>query len=268
MTDETRETSLAAKIAKAALTIGGRLKADKKNIQQNYYYISADKILAEAGQALAEQGIAIIPKITASEVTLIEYAPDKTRWDARLTLVEVVTDGTETLEIPWAGWGSDYSVPDKAAYKAITSGDKYFRMKLLSIGEGNEDGEHENGEAEKPQQRQPAQRPTPQPTNGKAKTQPAATQTEEPPDWLEETAEEMGATVQPAGISLETAENITSSEGKRYGDMDNDELADKSAGIVMALRRKDISEERRDELKMRVDAIGVILKARAAKATN
>jgi hypothetical protein len=29
-------------------------------------------------------------------------------------------------------------------YKAITSGHKYYLMKLLNIGEGNEDGEHDN----------------------------------------------------------------------------------------------------------------------------
>lgn len=266
MTDETRETSLAAKIAKAALSVGGKLKADKRNKEQNYNYISADKILAEAGQALAENGVAVIPATRTITVNQIDRGNGKARYDAITEMTFTVTDGATAQVQDWCGMGSDYLTPDKAMYKAITSGHRYFLAKLLCIGEGNEDGEHENGEAEKPQ------RQTVQPTNGKTRQQPTTPQPqqpEEPPaEWLEETAAEMGAAVKPAAIALETAESITSSDGKRYGDLDSEELSDKSAGIVMALRRTDISEERREELKMRVDAIGVILKARAAKATK
>jgi hypothetical protein len=54
-------------------------------------------------------------------------------------------DGNEKI-VRWTGSGVDYATPDKALYKAMTSGHKYFVMKLFMIGVGNEDGEHENYE--------------------------------------------------------------------------------------------------------------------------
>jgi hypothetical protein len=189
MTETTaRAKTLAAKIAAASADVGGKLKADKRNNEQGYNYISADKVLAVSGQALADQGISIIPQIVGAEIKWIDRGNGKGRWDAHLDLKMLVTDGESEIEVSWAGWGSDYSVPDKANYKALTSGDKYFRMKLLSIGEGNEDGEHENDEDEqRPAPRQngqsrPPQRPAQPPAQQRPPapaTQPAAP--DEPP---------------------------------------------------------------------------------------
>lgn len=135
--------TLAAKIAKASAEVGGRLKADKKNTNDNYLYISADKVLAECGQALAAQGIAIIPSMTNAEIVQGQTAGGKNRYDGRVSFVMTVTDGETEQTYPWYGFGADYTTPDKAIYKAITSGHKYFLSKLLMIGEGNEYGEHE-----------------------------------------------------------------------------------------------------------------------------
>lgn len=134
--------SLAEKIASASRAVGA-LATDKRNTQQNYDYISADKVLERAGNALADVGVALIPSITGEEMMVHPTANGKERFDARVTFSMILTDGETTLEFPWIGRGSDYSVPDKATYKAITSGHKYLLMKLLNIGVGNEDGEHE-----------------------------------------------------------------------------------------------------------------------------
>lgn len=107
----------------------------------------------------------------------------------------------------------------------------------------------------------PVTETTPAPTNGKAQPAPAQQLAEigfppeEPPAQPE---------TPPAAITLETAMALTTSAGDSYGDLTSDELADKSAGIAVALRRKDLSDERRADLKLRVDAIGLILKTRAA----
>lgn len=165
--------TLAAKIAQASADVGGRLKADKTNMQDRYSYISADKILAECGQALAAVGVAVIPAMTDAEIAPGVTASGKNRFDARVSFVMTVTDGETESAQPWYGFGADYTTPDKAIYKAITSGHKYFLSKLLMIGEGNEDGEHESApEAPAPQnaaQRQangngakPASAPAPQ----------------------------------------------------------------------------------------------------------
>ena len=139
-------STLISKIAAASTKVGA-LMPDKTNTAQNYSYISADKILQRAGDALAEAGVVIIPSITKETVNEVTYTDSynktKTRYDAIITFEMLISDGTSEFKAPWTGRGSDFSVPDKAMYKAITSGHKYFIAKLLNIGVGNEDGEHE-----------------------------------------------------------------------------------------------------------------------------
>lgn len=147
---------LASKIAAAALDVGGKLKADKRNQEQKYDYVSADKILSEGGQALFKQGVVVFPQVVDQEVATIERDGGKKRFDATVNFRFVVSDGEEQMELDWVGMGSDYLVPDKAMYKAFTSGHRYFVAKLLCIGEGNENGEHESEPAARKAQ------PTPQ----------------------------------------------------------------------------------------------------------
>jgi hypothetical protein len=147
--------NLAEKIAAARVKLGS-LKPDKTNKDQNYMYISADKILERAGDVLSEAGITIVPTVVDTALTNVER-PNKTpRIDAVLKMSFQVTDGLTDYIAFWVGCGSDYVTPDKAIYKAITSGHKYFLMKLLQVGVGNEDSEHENPEPEQKQTRQPA----------------------------------------------------------------------------------------------------------------
>lgn len=135
--------TLAARIAKASIDIGGSLKADKRHEQQKYDYISADKIIDRAGQVLAENGVVLIPAITSTTVDTYQTGGGKSFYSVAVNFAMTLTDGETSLEYPWMGMGTDYSVVDKALYKAITSGHKYFLVKLLNIGAGNEDGEHE-----------------------------------------------------------------------------------------------------------------------------
>ena len=160
MTDQPK-VNLVQRLAKATAEVGGKLKADKRNAEQNYSYVSADKILSACGQALADNGIVVIPSIVKQEITLVEYTNSYNkalrRYDATIDLVLKVTDGETEFDEPWFGMGSDYQTPDKALYKAITSGHKYFMSKLFCIGEGNEDSEHDEPEGQ----------PAKQPANGK-----------------------------------------------------------------------------------------------------
>lgn len=123
------------------------LEADKKH-QQGYGYISADKILARVGEAMASNGLSIVPAAIEHNTTLHtytdSYGKDKMLWqvDAQLEMSIMDIDGAEKT-VKWTGSGVDYATPDKALYKAMTSGHKYFVMKLFMVGVGNEDGEHE-----------------------------------------------------------------------------------------------------------------------------
>lgn len=159
--------TLISKIAKASLKVGA-LKTDKRNAQQGYDYISADKILERAGDALCEAGVVIVPSITQEITEAVKTDKGGTRYDSVVHFLMTLTDGESQLEMSWCGRGNDYSVPDKALYKAITSGHKYFLMKLLNIGVGNEDGEHESdGEAAQAATKSPTKAtPAEQPKKG------------------------------------------------------------------------------------------------------
>lgn len=154
--------TLAARIAQASIDVGD-FTADKINPEQNYRYISADAVLARGGNALAKNGVSVIPSVTDTMINVVDRGANKSpRQDARVTFCMTITDGEKEVTAIWYGFGSDYSVPDKAVYKAITSGHKYFLMKLLNIGAGNEDCEHEG----EPSNDKPARRPV-APVNGK-----------------------------------------------------------------------------------------------------
>lgn len=142
MADDTRPSGLIAKIARAITAVGGFLQPDRRNTEQSYDYLSADRIKAVCGQALAAEGIAVIPRIT-NAVTEAQTHGGKARYVATVEFNILVTDGTDSMEVKWVGYGVDYAAPDKAAYKAYTSGTKYFLANLLVVGAGNEDGEHE-----------------------------------------------------------------------------------------------------------------------------
>ncbi|MCI0556305.1 MAG: ERF family protein, partial [Anaerolineae bacterium] len=140
--------TLSERIAKASIALGS-FAADKRNKEQGYAYISAEAVLSRGGNALARQGLAVFPSITEVEVKTIERldASGKLkghRYDAMVKFVMSILDGTTARDCLWVGAGSDYTTPDKAIYKAITSGHKYFLMKLLEIGAGNEDSEHDD----------------------------------------------------------------------------------------------------------------------------
>lgn len=158
--------TLSSKIAAASKDVGGKLSADKTNKDQGYDYLSADKILTVCGQALAGQGVALFPAIMEMSAETVTYlktwkggSEEKTRYDARVQFLMKLSDGEDTQDLLWYGLGSDYAVPDKAVYKAITSGHKYFLMKLLNVGAGNEDGEHEASEEVKVIKQPSQQRP-------------------------------------------------------------------------------------------------------------
>lgn len=146
--------SIAERIAWASIEVGAFIP-DKRNKEQNYEYISADAVLARGGHALATNGLAVVPSVITAEISPTKYTTrsgnESTRYDARVEFQFLVTcaDSPEgQMAVRWFGFGSDYAVPDKAFFKAVTSGHKYFLMKLLNIGAGNEDGEHENPPAE------------------------------------------------------------------------------------------------------------------------
>ena len=154
--------TLYARIATVTGVLAGKIRADKRHEQQTYTYISADSILQEVGNAMAEIGLSVIPGITSTEWQLVEIPNKKPFFNATVNFTMSVSDadGAQYTTV-WAGMGNDYTAPDKAIYKAITSGHKYFLMKLFNIGIGNMDSEHDDSEPL--ETRQPLPKPASQP---------------------------------------------------------------------------------------------------------
>lgn len=128
--------------------------ADKTNKEQGYDYISADQVLSRCGAALSKVGVVVIPAIKSHDVGTVEYKRANGsvgyRYTATVAMSLMVTDGKSQFEVLWPGMGTDFSSPEKAIYKAVTTAHKYFLMKLLCVGVGNEDGEHEHENVEEP----------------------------------------------------------------------------------------------------------------------
>ena len=233
--------NLAQRIVTASKIVGGSLSADKANKEQNYEYISSDKIMTICGRALVEAGVSVVPSVFEHTVNMHEYetfGKQKRRFDVVVKMNMTLTDGETTMTTYWLGFGCDYASPDKAMYKAITGGHKYFLAKLLNVGAGNEDGEHEVSE-------ETEQKPVKQEVKQAAKPQVYA-----PPE-------------DAPLMTLETALNVTNSDGLFYGQLDNDKLSNMTIGISKALKKTDLTPEKRSEYELKRDAIKVILAARA-----
>lgn len=63
-------------------------------------------------------------------------------------------------------------------------------------------------------------------------------------------------------MSLQTAEDVVDSEGKRYGDCESNELSGKLIGINKMLAKTDLPSDKRETYLMKRDAINTILAAR------
>lgn len=134
------EKTLAAKVAAAVKAVGD-LAPDKVNQAERFAYRSADLILSRCGQALAAEGVVVVPAMEEVSFSIGETSKSIKRYEASIRFKFVVTDGATEWVCPFSAVGVDFSSPDRALAKATTLGHKYFLAKLLCVGVGNEDAE-------------------------------------------------------------------------------------------------------------------------------
>lgn len=242
-------STLYEKLAKATLDVGGFV-TDKTNKEQGYSYISADQVLERAGVALAKVGVVVVPAVVSHDCQVVDRGGKSPRIDAIVTFDMVVADTETELHALWVGRGSDYATPDKALYKAITSGHKYFLMKLLEISVGNEDSEHDeeksNGRSEHTSKNTKEQR---QEARTATEIQNATNGTSKPPEARQNT--------QGATLTIEEAEREYSpSFSVCYGQIDSQQLANMLNGMLK-VKQPTIDQQRK------IEAVKVILAARA-----
>lgn len=140
--------TLADTISLVAAKVGS-LEADKKHAM-GYPYISSERVLEVGGDAMAEYGLVVMPETVSARLEVYQSAKGGNIYVMFLTQKMNVFDryGNEKV-VMWESAGSDTQTPDKALFKAITSGYKYFLMKLLNISIGQPDGEHDDDGAKR-----------------------------------------------------------------------------------------------------------------------
>lgn len=142
-TTPTIPAKLAAKLAKARKAAKG-VEKKGRNDHHKYDYARAEDVVREAERVLQEEGVLLLPEV----VEVVESRPENGGLIVQAHLLYHVVDAEtgEGFQRAWIGYGHD-KPGDKAIYKAITGGDKYFLAKLLGIpfGQDPEDEGASNG---------------------------------------------------------------------------------------------------------------------------
>jgi hypothetical protein len=133
---------------KAAQTVGK--KGTGRDGDREFPYVRAEDILAEASRVLEKQNVVVIPSVEEVELRFLKSGGAL----AKVSMTFEVCDSRseEALTKAWVGTGFDHP-GDKAAYKAITGGTKYFLASLLGIPFGT-DPEEDSPSSEAEQIRQ------------------------------------------------------------------------------------------------------------------
>jgi hypothetical protein len=151
MVEKTQPTSNMAELFQSIASVSEAIKSlkpDKVNTHARYEYISSDEIYLKIGQAMAKEGLVVIPSVVSNSITteiVNTGAGEKRRYDANVEFNLLLADEKgNTMSIPWRSMGIDYTSPDKALFCAMTTGMTYFLKMLFLVGKGNPDGEHQN----------------------------------------------------------------------------------------------------------------------------
>lgn len=130
--------SLSARIAAISNEIGAIAK-DGRNSQQGYAFIEYAQVAARARELQAKHGVAIVPTVESYECTEVrnKFGSIGYHYLLDMSFTVINTDDPEDkMTVKWISEATDYG--DKGINKAITSGVKYFIMRLYNISEKGE----------------------------------------------------------------------------------------------------------------------------------
>lgn len=131
---QTGQANLATKLHKARAA-ANPVGKEGRNDQQKYDYVRAEDVIAEAQRVLDQVAVVVTPQIL--DVQLEEAGQTRGGTISRIATVLLEFDVTdaesgESMTRQWAGTGWD-APGDKALYKAVTGGTKYFLAHLIGI---------------------------------------------------------------------------------------------------------------------------------------
>lgn len=134
MLGEPGPKSLAKKLSEVMAAVE-RIPKHGRNTFHNYDYATEADIVAAIRGELSKRSVILLPAITGrSREPVGEKGSVLTHLDMEFTFID--GDSGEMITRPWLGVGSDKD--DKAGYKAMTGGEKYFLLKTFLIPTGDD----------------------------------------------------------------------------------------------------------------------------------
>lgn len=191
--------ALFARIAKVAAAVG-KVEKDRKH-PQGYQYFSANAVMGHLVTAMAENGLAVIPRVLNREI--ITESDGIQRWVIDYQFIIGDSDGN-TITVDWVGEaplkvaGKGGYSDDKSLGKAHTYAHKYFLMKLFMVSDVETDDLDDNVPDQKANPA-PAPKAEQKPAPGNAATkqkvanppaQPKAPDKDNVDEWLGDSADD------------------------------------------------------------------------------
>lgn len=141
MSENKQKQTLASKLAKIGYEIG---KIDKSGInrEQKYNYIEYSVVAGRIRELLDKYHVIIVPSVQEVHTDEVQSKYGNKGYHYVVTMQFNIFDGEddEGFSATWRGEATDFG--DKGINKAITSGTKYFLMRLFNISEkGDEDND-------------------------------------------------------------------------------------------------------------------------------
>ena len=206
----------------------------------NYKYAGEAALIAALRPEMVANGI-FVSMDEVKEIIRETYTTSKgsTMNDVIVSVLVRFTHAPSATSITVASTGEGSDVGDKATNKALTGAYKYALRQTFCIETGDDPDDFASDKMERER---------------KVDSQPAAknklSNKNTPPVDMS------------ASMTLETALNVTNSEGTKYGDLDSKTLSNMTIGIGKVIH--DADDEKRAEYQMKLDAISVILTDRAS----
>lgn len=137
MTDATKPPSLVRKLANVMGAVE-RVPKTGRNKFHNYDYATESDITSAVREAMADQGVMMIPTVEEIEWTVVETQGGKKEKLATVKWLFTLLDADSDSRIEFRNVGQGQDSGDKAFYKAATGAVKYALLKLFLIPTGDD----------------------------------------------------------------------------------------------------------------------------------
>mgnify|MGYP001220204630 FL=1 len=216
---------------------------DKRNTQQGFNFRGIDDVMNHLSGVMANAGVFIVPEVldTFREERTTKSGGNMIYTNLKTRFTFYAQDGSSVSAVV-ASEGMDSA--DKSTNKALSAGYKYACLQVFCIPTE----ELVDADATTPEE-------------SRKQKSAVSRQAEEL-----KTAVKQAVKADSAGMTLEEAENVTTSDGKRYGDMSSETLSYVLNAMLKKLK-EGVSIKEDSAIQRKIEAATMLLKTRN-EATN